>query len=191
MPAWRAVLAGLLVIGLGAGVAYVVLSDDGESPPVPTLVAASTSSTEPPVTVTITLPPSSTTQPPSIVTSTIASTPAVVEAMQGALAAWGQFAVTGVMADLGDWFVVGGPQRRQLREEAAAIRANPPGEPAYGVTTANVFTISVATDDVVLRAEVFWARDGEETQELLWDIQMRFVDGQWRLLTVDEVTDEG
>ena len=44
-------------------------------------------------------------------------------------------------------------------------------------------------DDVVLRTEIVWAREGEETQMFLWDIQMRFVDGARRLLTVEGVTE--
>lgn len=193
MPAWRALLAGLLVLVLGGGVAYVLLSSDGGSTPPPTLASSPQSSvtSQTPVTVTIPDLTTSTTNPPSIVTSTVATTPSMVVAMQDALGAWGQFAVSGVMDDLGDHFVVGGAQRRMLREESAAIRANPLGSPAYDVTTANVFTVSVTTNDIVLRAEVFWARDGEETQEFLWDIQMRRVDKEWRLLTVADVTPEG
>ncbi|NND02419.1 MAG: hypothetical protein HKN91_06485, partial [Acidimicrobiia bacterium] len=117
------------------------------------------------------------------------SAPPVVVALREALAAWGQFAVTGAMSDLGDHFVVGGPQRRQLREESAAIRENPLGPPAYEVTTSNVFSISVTDEDVVLRAEVDWLREGEEPQQFLWDIQMRLVDDVWQLLTVEDMTD--
>lgn len=191
MPAWRMALAAFLVFGLLGTLAYVIAtSGDTNAGPPPTLVTTTsqTGATLVPVTVTIPTPTaSSTTAAPGIVTSTSVTPPPVVIALNDALAAWGIFAVTGVMADLGDHFVVGGPQRRQLRSESAAIRENPLGPPAYDVTTANVFTKSVSNDDVVLRAEVLWERPGEEPQQMLWDIQMRLVDGRWLLHTVEAV----
>lgn len=111
--------------------------------------------------------------------------------MEGALDAWGLFAVTGRMRDLGDGFVSGGPQRRQLRDEAAAIRAAPLGLPAYEVATGDVLTISVTPTDVVLRAEVKWVREGAATMTYRWDIQMRQVEGVWQLFTVEEVDTDG
>lgn len=190
MSSWRALLAGLLVLGLGGGLVWVIaFQDDKASAPAPTLAAApgSTSATEAPATVTI--PTSTTTTTPPVITDT-PTAPAVVVALREALAAWGRFAVSGDMAELEDHFVVGGPQRRQLRAESGAIRESPPGPPAYEVTASNVFSVSVTTDDVVMRAEVVWAREGEEPQEFLWDIQMRRIEGTWRLLTVEDVTDE-
>lgn len=199
MPIWRALIAGLLVVGLGAALIYVFVSDTDESPSPPTLATASTSSetSTPPATVTIPTPTTSTTSTPSptaappIVTSTVAPTPLVVTAMHDALTAWGQFATTGLMRDLGDHFVVGGPQRRLLRAEAPAIRENPPGPPSYVVATRNISTVSVTTDDVVLRAEIEWSREGEPTRFFTWDIQMRRVNDAWRLLTVEDVTPGG
>lgn len=185
MAAWRAVLAGILLVGLGAGIAFVLLTaDDGGSATPPTL--ASTVAPDEPATtsgLTVTIPPATTAQP-SIVASTVVTTPDVVIAMQDALAAWGQFAVSGQLDDLGDHFVVGGAQRRQLRSESASIQAAPPGPPPYVVTTGDVFSISVAADDVVLRTDVTWSRPGEDDQTFTWDIQMRRVEGRWRLLTV-------
>lgn len=182
-------------MGLGAGLVWAITAQ-GDSPatPQPTLVAGpgSTSVTEPPATVTIPTSPTSTSLSPSEpATTPPPSAPPVVTALQEALAAWGEFAVTGAMADLGGHFVAGGPQRRLLRDESAAIRENPAGPPAYEVTTSNVFSISVTDDNVVLRAEVVWERLGEATQEFLWDIQMRRVDDRWQLLTVEDVTGSG
>ena len=194
MPAWRALLAGLLVLGLGAAVVYVMVTDGGSGgSPVPTLASAPTTpaTSQPPPTVAVAvLDPSttSTTRAP-LVTSTSVTPPPVLVAMENALAAWGEFAVTGRMRDLGEYFVSGGPQRRKLREEAETIRADPPGPPAYAVTTADVLTISVTSTDIVLRAEVIWARAGEDTQTYLWDIQMQKAEGVWKLLTVEDVTD--
>ena len=124
-----------------------------------------------------------------MVSSTSTTLPPVLVAMQDALAAWGEFAVTGRMRDLGEFFVSGGPQRRLLRSEAAAIRQDSPGLPSYEVTARDVFTVSVSQDDVVMRAEVVWSRDGEQTQVFVWDIQMQRVDGTWQLLTVQDVTE--
>jgi hypothetical protein len=196
VAAWRALLAGLLVIGLTGGLIYVIANDSGlGSSPVPTLATATTAPviTAPPSSVTIggDSPPEITTTRPPTATSTSAAPAAVLEAMDSALAAWGEFAVTGRMRDLGNHFVSGGPQRRTLRAEAEAIRANPPGPPAYTVTTGDVATVSVSSNDIVLRSEVIWARAGEETRTYTWDIQMRRVDGVWKLLTVEDVIESG
>ncbi|MCP3976217.1 MAG: hypothetical protein GY720_17175 [bacterium] len=192
MSAWRVVLAALVFVGLGGALVYVAFNTDSDPAVVPTLATAPSSvasNTAPPVTLATPTTSSSSTEAPAIITSTIASAPAVVIALQDALTAWGEFAVTGRMRDLGDHFVSGGPQRRQLRSESEAIRANPPGPPAYVVTTANIFTLSAAPTDVVLRTEIEWARQGEESQFLIWDIQMQLVDGVWQLLTVEEVSE--
>lgn len=194
MPAWRMLLAALVLVALGAGLVYAVVVNGQGVNATPTLATA------PPSTVgstvgstvaaTVTLATTTTTTALSpVATSTTFTTPPVVVALQEALSAWGEFAVTGRMRDLGDFFVVGGPQRRQLREEADAILANPPGPPAYIVSTDNIFTISVTPSDVVLRTEIKWAREGEETQFFVWDIQMQLVDGAWQLFTVEEVQD--
>lgn len=193
MAAWRVLLAALVFVGLGAGLAYVVFAETEPDSVTPTLASAPPSSVAATVGATVTLPPTTTTStsvpPPGIVTSTTFTTPAVVVALQDALSAWGEFAVTGRMRDLGDFFVIGGPQRRQLRAESEAILADPPGPPPYVVTTDNIFTVSVTPTDVVLRTEIEWARQGEESQFFVWDIQMQLVDGAWQLLTVEEVSD--
>ncbi len=191
MSAWRAVLAALVFLGLGGALAYVALNSGSDPSPVPTLATAPismTSDTAPSVTLA-TPTTTTTTQAPAIVTSTIASAPPAVVALQDALTAWGEFATSGRMRDLGEHFVVGGPQRRQLRAESEAIRANPLGPPAYVVTTSNIFTLSVTPTDVVLRTEIEWAREGEDSQFMVWDIQMQLVGGVWQLLTVEEVSE--
>lgn len=200
MHAWRLVLAALIVAGLGAGLVYVVLTE-GEvgAGPVPTLVSAVPSTAPPGSGATVTLPPrasppgplSTTALPSRIVTSTTVTAPPVVVALRQALTAWGQFAVSGRVRDLGDHFVAGGPQRRQLRAEAESIRATTSGGAPYVVTTQNIFTVSITPTDAVLRTEIEWAREGEQTRFFVWDIQMQFVDGKWRLLTVEEVEEGG
>lgn len=191
MAVWRVLLAALVVVGLGAGLVYAVIANDADNNPTPTLASAPPTTVGSGAGVTVTLPPSSTTtstaEPTGIVTSTTFTEPPVIVALQDALTAWGEFAITGRMRDLGNHFVGGGPQRRQLRAESEAIRANPPGPPAYVVTTSNIFTLSVTPTDVVLRTEIEWARQGEETQFLVWDIQMQLVEGVWQLFTVEEV----
>ena len=189
MRAWRALLAGVVVVGLAVGLVYAVLdADTGGAATTPTLASATTVAGSVPATVGIApvAPAVSTTTRTPLVTSTSTTPPPVVLAMRDALAAWGKFAVTGRTRDLGEHFVPGGPQRRKLRSEAEALRADPPGLPAYQVTTGDVFTISMTSSDVVLRTDVMWAREGEQTQLFTWDIQMQLVDGSWRLLTVDD-----
>ena len=200
MQAWRLALAILVVVGLGVGLVYVVLADGEVGGSAPTLASALPRGSGPGSGVTVTLrPPDSpvarpvttSTTTPSRTTSTAATTPPVVTALREALSAWGEFAVTGRIRDLGGHFVAGGPQRRRLRAEAESIRADPSGAPPYLVTTGEMFTVSVTPTDVVLRTEIEWARQGEATQFFVWDIQMQLADGKWRLLTVDEVGEGG
>ena len=198
MYAWRLLIAVLVVSGLGAGLVYTILASGEGGGPTPTLAAAPTSSTDAAGGAMVTLPVPATalqTAPPAqvpdrIVPSTTVTAPPVVEALREALTAWGQFAVTGRVGDLGDHFVAGGPQRRWLRAEAESIRATTSGGPSYSVTTGDIFTISVTPTDVVLRTEIEWARQGEATQAFSWDIHMRLVDGRWQLLTVEEVDEK-
>jgi hypothetical protein len=195
--AWRLLLAALFVAGLGAGLVYVVLMDGEVGDPAPTLASAVPSTVDPASGATLTLPVqgssstmiSTTAVPSRIVTSTIVTAPPVVVALHDALIAWGEFAVSGRIRDLGDHFVVGGSQRRRLRAEAESIRADPPGPPPYLVTTRDILTISITPTEAVLRTEIEWAREGEQTQFFVWDIQMQLVDGMWRLLTVEEVAE--
>jgi hypothetical protein len=213
MYTWRMVLAGLLVAGLGVALVLVVIDGQGGGAPAPTLahagadaratatapvaaapgavsvVTATKSATTTVVTSSATTLVPVTVASPGDGSGTVAATSPAVVALQDALAAWGVFASTGRIRDLGDHFVVGGPQRRLLRAESQTIRADPPGNPPYVVTTDDIFTVSVGPTDVVLRTEILWARDGESTQYFNWDIQMQLVDGAWRLLTVEDVED--
>jgi len=198
MHAWRLLLAALVVVGLGAGLVYVFLADLESGDPAPTLLGAVPSTVDPGGGPTATLSPSTspetssmsaaaTPRPSRIDTSTTVAAPPVVVALLEALAAWGEFAVTGRVHDLGDHFVAGGPQRRRLRSEAESIRATTMAGPPYIVTAGDILTTSATPTNVVLRAEVEWAREGEATQFFVWDIQMQLVDGRWQLLTVEEV----
>ena len=197
MAATRAVLAGLVLLGLAGALGYVLVTSSGVSrTTTPTLVSApSTSATAAAATTVASAAPTTTsvpatTVPSSIVPTTTAavSNPPVVVALEAALEAWGNFAVTGNMKDLDDSFVVGGPQRRALRQEAPSIREDPPGPPPYSVKASDVFTVSVAPDDVVLRTVVTWQRDGVEDATYTWHVQMRRVDGEWRLYAVEDLT---
>ena len=191
MRAWRTLIAGIIVAGLAVALAVVLATGvPGDGAPIPTLAEAS--GTPRTTTTTPTDPPNApdtTAATTTTTTTTTTTASAAIVAMRDALAAWGEFAVTGRIRDLGDHFVVGGPQRRQLRAEGEAIRADPLGAPPYVVTAGDVLTISTSPTGVVLRTEIGWARDGEPTQSFIWDIQMLLVDGSWRLLTVVEVED--
>ena len=200
MQPWRLLLAVLVVSLLGVGLVYAIVESGDGGGPSPTLAAAPTSTADSARGATVTLPAPvqatasetvpKTQVPARIVVGTTVTAPPVVEALREALTAWGQFAVTGRVGDLGDHFVAGGPQRRWLRAEAESIRATTSGGPSYSVTTGDIFTISVTPTDVVLRTEIEWARQGEATQAFSWDIHMRLVDGRWQLLTVEEVDEE-
>jgi hypothetical protein len=190
---WRVFLAGLLVVGLGAGLVYAV-AFGGTAPAasVPTLAVAPSTAGKPAATTGLSVGSvgaatvTSTTIPVALPSSTSVPAPALA-AMERALDAWGVFAVTGRMRDLGDLFVPGGPQRRQLRDEADVIRAAPLGLPPFEVTLSDVLAISTAETEVVFRAEVTWSREGLDPQSFTWDIQMQQTEGVWQLLTVEEI----
>ena len=196
MPTLRLLLAVLVVVGLGAGLGYVVLTNGEVGDPVPTLAGTvpSTAALSPGATVTLPAqapsPTATSAVPSRVVTTATVTPPLVVVALREALTAWGEFAVSGRVRDLGDHFVSGGPQRRKLRAEGESIRATTSGVPPYVVTTGDIFTISITPTDAVLRSEIEWARQGEQTQFFVWDIQMQLVDGMWQLLTVEEVVEE-
>ena len=145
------------------------------SPTVPS-VAIRAPETLPPVVVTV--------APPSIEVTLEDVLPAV----EAALTAWGEFAVTGDLELVAEVFDVAGPQYAQLRQEAAALAADPIGPPPYVFTLTDPSLRRPDPDRAVVVADVALERPGEATQVFRWRIVMRWVGGDWLLWTV---RDEG
>jgi hypothetical protein len=104
-----------------------------------------------------------------------------VEAAGAALSAWGEFAGSGDLSQVRATFVAEGPQLRQLEQEAARMdRA--PGE-GYRVALSDV-TVDGSEGVRTVTGIVTWSRSGEADQVYRWAIELRSVEGTWRLFTV-------
>ena len=108
-----------------------------------------------------------------------------VEAARTALAAWGDFAVTGDLTRVRLVFSAGGPQLTQLEDEAARItRPADTSVPRYLVTLTDPRS-EVASDTATVTGTVVWSRVAESDQTYRWAIEMHKADdGTWRLFTV-------
>ncbi len=112
---------------------------------------------------------------------------ALVKDAEGALAAWGRFAVSGDLRELDGWFVPDAPQHRILVEEAARLASAPPGPPAYIVRLTEPRVASVTGRRAALRGDVTWTRPGEVDQRYQWEVVLRrSADGRWALWTVTD-----
>ncbi len=108
-----------------------------------------------------------------------------IDSAAKALAAWGQFAVTGDPAALEGFFDKEGPQYRALKDEAPGLVGTARGGTPYRVTLTSDDIMSGQTGEAVLRGKVSWARPGESDQVHLWEIVLRAThDGRWLLWTV-------
>ncbi len=143
-------------------------------PPVPPTTEAFT--TLPPVVLTV--PP-----PPDEITLVD-----VLPAVEAALVAWGEFAVTGDLDLVATTFDRAGPQYAQLRSEAPALAADPLGPPPYVFTLSEASLHRPALDRAVVVGDVTLDRLEEPTQSFRWRIVMNWVGGEWLLWTV---RDEG
>ncbi len=110
---------------------------------------------------------------------------ALVTDAEGALAAWGRFAVSGDLKQLDDWFAPSGPQYGSLAQEAANLAAQPPGPPAYDVSLSEPTVVSLKAARATLRGDVTWTRVGEVEQRYRWEMVLnRSRNGRWVLWTV-------
>jgi hypothetical protein len=130
---------------------------------------------------------------PSTATSEIVSTSGVpttsfgeggsdpVTVIRQALSAWGRFAVSGDLAEVEPWFVVGGPQYEQFLTEAGA--GGSAGGTAYRVTFEPLATHSA--DPNRMRGRVVFVRTGEPSQVFDWWIVLRRRDDRLQVWTVE------
>jgi hypothetical protein len=113
-------------------------------------------------------------------------TPRLLDASRSALAAWGRFAVSGSLDEVGRVFDQSGPQFERLTAESRGITAHPPGAPAYTFTlTSGTVLRSARADERIVRADVVVSRPNEEEQQFGWDLVMRRgTEDRWLLWTV-------
>lgn len=109
--------------------------------------------------------------------------------VEGGLAAWGRFAVTGDLSVLEPWFDIDGPQYRQLAAEAEELAAVALGPPPYSVVMFDAVVVEETADEVRLRGRVVFVRTGEASQSFDWEVVLRGGAGQRRIWTINDVVD--
>lgn len=125
------------------------------------------------------------TEPPSRAGAPASETAAVVDGARAALDAWGRFAVSGDLSQIGATFAPGGPQLERLRAEAPQIEAHPPGTPPYTFTLTNETVLGGASaDERIVRGDVVVSRPNEEDQHFQWDLVLHRTESRWLLWTV-------
>ncbi len=125
--------------------------------------------------------------PSTPTTAALSPEAAVLDAMDRALAAWGEFAVTGDLTLVAGFFVVHGPQLEQLRGEAAALLAEPLGPPPYVFEVHDPVVTMEDPGEAIVAAQVVMARPGEPPQEFDWRIHLHQTGDTWQLWTVEPV----
>lgn len=107
-----------------------------------------------------------------------------LETVVEGMAAWGRFAVSGDLHDVGRWFAREGPQYARFVEEAEGLSAGPVGGVAYTVTVEGTDE-SVDGDRASVSARVVFIRTGEPSQSFHWMVYLRRESGVWKIWTVD------
>ncbi len=108
-----------------------------------------------------------------------------IDAAGRAVAAWGQFAVTGDLASLDGLFDKDGPQYRTLSEEVPRLVAGGGGRTPYQVTLSTADVVSSNDGEAIVKGNLIWQRKGESDQVHSWEIVLRRADNdRWVLWTV-------
>lgn len=184
-PSWGMPAAVLVVVALILGVGWTVLrSGDASSTASPPAVSTPTTASRAPAT----------TGAPLVVggSSTTAPAPTApdlhdpVVASRAALAAWGDFAVTGNLSAVRQTFAPGGPQLSQLEQESERLGSTDAAESGYVVTLTDA-SVDAADGVATVTGTVVWSRTGETDQAYRWAIELHQADGGWRLFTVRTV----
>lgn len=179
-PAWgmpvALVLVGALVLGVGWS-----LAGGGDAPPAASSAAGATPTTA--------RSSASTTAGPRVVggvSTTVPVSPAIdlvdpVEAARAALAAWGDFAGSGDLSLVRSTFAADGPQLRQLEREAERMERS--SGDGYRVLLTEA-TVEDGEGAATVVGTVTWSRSDEADRVYRWAIELRRIDGTWRLFTV-------
>jgi hypothetical protein len=120
----------------------------------------------------------------AVTSTTVPSQDPRIKIAEAALSAWGRFAVSGQLSDLGDLFYPDGPQYQQLVADVHPS-PDPPYQPRYEVTLSDTRLREVDAGRVVVEGVVRWTRRGEAEQRYVWELELRSQDGaRWRLWTI-------
>ena len=200
---WRVGLAVTVIVALVGAIIWFGSSSGDDSPTVaPTSVATTASAAGGDGSSMTASTPTTATTAPTATTASTATTAVdgststtvassaeaiVLEATDRALAAWGEFAVTGDLALATGLFVVHGPQLEQLRGEAAALLADPLGPPPYLFEVRDPEVTMEDPGEAIVAAQVVMTRTGETPQEFDWRIHLHQIGGAWQLWTVEVV----
>lgn len=185
-PAWGMPAAVLLVGALVLGVGWSLVRG-GEAPSVASSPAVTTPTTQrrAPSTSDAPLVVGAPTTVPTAPTAPTMSLVDPVGAARAALTAWGEFAGSGDLSMVRATFAADGPQLRQLEQESARAQPDAAGG-AYRVALTET-TADVGASTATVIGTVTWSRASEADQVYRWAIELRLVDGAWRLFTVRTV----
>lgn len=114
--------------------------------------------------------------------------PAVLEATDRALRAWGEFAVAGDLDIVRPYFAAEGKQFATFEAEAREIQARPPGGPPMSFVMRDAQTVSVNPNVWTIKGRVEVTREGEEPQNFPWEVRLerRSERDPWQVLTVGQ-----
>lgn len=105
-------------------------------------------------------------------------------AVQEAVEAWGEFTVSGDVADLSPFFVPGGPQWQQLEAESVDGNGSLPVEPPLHLEIVRMRLRSHDPAVATVWAEVEASRPGYQSEVFGWDFDLVRRQGRWRVWTV-------
>ena len=183
-PAWGMPAAVLLVGALVLGVGWSLVRG-GDAPSAASSPAVTTPTTQSHAPSTSDAPLVVGGAPTTVPTAPAVSLVDPVGAARSALTAWGEFAGTGDLSLVRATFAVEGPQLRQLEQESARAEPNAAGGSYRVALTETMADVGASTATVI--GTVTWSRASEADQVYRWAIELRLVDGDWRLFTVRTV----
>jgi hypothetical protein len=167
-PPWRVVVAITVMVALAVGVVLVSLRANADE-------AAPGSEAAAAVAVAVEGETAGALRPETVLSD-----------LDDALAAWGEFAVSGDLTAVDPFFAATGPQRAQLETEAPAIAADPAGPPPYVFDIVEYGGATTDGDVAEVVAGITLSRPGEPESSFRWRIEMRWLPGaaRWQLWTV-------
>ena len=114
----------------------------------------------------------------------------VIADARQAMAAWGEFAVSGDVEKLTGTFWTDGLQYQKLAKEAPGLKQKNTGPPPYQFALTPSRVTNAPGGMKIVRGTVRVTRPGEQAQTFRWDIYLKRVPGsnpeRWRLWTVAE-----
>lgn len=185
-PRWGMPVAVAIVVLLIVGLIWTFASTGGSqaaAPPVTTPQVTRPVASSVPATTVAPATPSTSAPAAAVEPEPDLADPLV--ATRAALSAWGEFAATGDVSAVERYFASDGPQMQQLQGEAARINDSAAARP-YRVSITDPLVVTDGGSSTV-EAAVTWSRAGEADQEYHWVVELRLVDGLWRLWTVRTV----